>query len=123
MGVPSNASATSKRTGTTKEEEKKEKIRSREEDRPAERAIWSDETRSELVTCRRSDRILDRRFSSIEKKRLKLVGNIEVIECDVLPVEKRCHLNSKAMAVQVSHFLIRSSEINHRTQMLLIIHD
>jgi len=36
------------------------------------------------------------------KRRLQLIGNIEVIKRDALLVKKRCYLNSKAAAVHTA---------------------
>jgi len=76
---------------------------------------------SEFITCQRSDNFSIQ--DNPEKDMTQLVENTEVIKCDALLVEKRCHLNSKAAAVQLPHFLIRCPEINHCTKMLLIIDD
>ena len=86
MEVPSDASATSKRTETMKE---KEMICSGEKDRFAARKQFG---MTSAIEIRVDEMIISQSKIFSKKKRLKLFENTEVIECDALLVEKTLSL-------------------------------
>lgn len=98
---------------------KKRSAFARRIDPPIEKAIWSDER--DRSSLRVNKMIISQSKIFPESRRLRLAGNIEVIECNALSVEKTLSLELEGSGcTAVVQFLIWCSEINHCTKMLLM---